>query len=245
MGKRRWTEEEDMKMKSFIDQGSTPAKIFKEGSFGNDRDKSSIQCRYNKIKRERKIEGEEGKATPSNKGKNFFISISYQFTVQDLLQKFATPLSLMGKGTFKQGETLVGHIPAISAVPVIPESAKLDTQLIDEVYCWWFEHPETGRTHICIRKVLGATFDIKLVSETSISVVAHVNLSEEDVHATATAISLSAEIVGYHLRRIEQTKETIIDLQHSLINQPVTSLNNNVLIVVSYPMKSNNSLKFE
>lgn len=169
--------------------------------------------------------------------------------MQDLLEKFVTPLPLMGKAPANafQAFQKYGNQPS----PAIPDDVPDDPRStnspprVDEVYCWWFEHPETRKTHICVRKVIGSILDIKLIEDTCISVSAKVKLLDEDLISISTAVGLPKEIVGYHLSQMDQIKETLIELKHPLIDQPVVALNSNTLVLVSFPMKSNNSLIFE
>lgn len=67
MPKHKWTAEEDKELLKLINLGFTPAKIKKDKAFQN-LEISSISSRYSKLKREKKMGGDEEKATPTNKG---------------------------------------------------------------------------------------------------------------------------------------------------------------------------------
>lgn len=141
---------------------------------------------------------------------------------------------------------LFPDIPAISDVSHdSPDVSYEVPDLLDQVYCWWMEHPESQKTHICIRKAIGTSIVISLSSEKSISITVTLKLKDEELVDISSSIGLSKDIVSYHLGQMEPIKETIITLEFPVINQPITNLNNNNLLVISFPMKKNNSLIFE
>jgi hypothetical protein len=65
--KHKWTVEDDKEISRLIELNYTPAKIRKEQRF-KDLELGAITNRYNKLRREKKIEDHEKKAIPTNKG---------------------------------------------------------------------------------------------------------------------------------------------------------------------------------
>jgi hypothetical protein len=97
---------------------------------------------------------------------------------------------------------------------MVSNLAKFDFPSIDEVYYWWLEHPETNKNHICIYKVIGTTFDVKLVSETRISVVATISFTKTNVEVTSKAIFLSVEIIRiiWNVENKQQKLQSIFNI---------------------------------
>ena len=169
---------------------------------------------------------------------NFMKLLTNIYVVGDILKKLiSNPLPLMTKPSPTQIQTV-----ETSTTQFKEEEENFDELPIDQVYCWWMEMPELKKTAICIQKTPNVKFTIYFLSELQVEIQSKAFLSDEEINEIGTVLGIPKEYVFHHWT--SQHKDSVIRLNHAIMNSPSEVLKTNQLMVITFPMKDEKSIEF-
>jgi hypothetical protein len=160
--------------------------------------------------------------------------IGLYFSVSDLLKKLSSPLS-----NLTSPKSLPSELGEDSELQEVTSNSSLD-----EVICWWLEHPESQKTLVCVRKAPHTTIDVSVLSATSIGIIINASLSDEELLQISKGTKIAPEILAYNWTRESLIKETEISLKHPVTESPTVISDTSTFVVISFAMKKEAKLKF-
>ncbi len=122
------------------------------------------------------------------------------------------------------------------------EEEDIQEPSVDQVYCWWMEMPEMGKTAICIRKTPYVKFSVGFVNEFQVKIRSDVSLSDEEIGRISAVLEIPKEFV-FH-RWPPQHKDTIILVTNAIMNSPSEAYKSDELVLITFPMKKAATIDF-
>lgn len=117
-------------------------------------------------------------------------------------------------------------------------------QVADPHYMWYETITEMNRLYIVIRKPRYIHFEVNYISrEEQVVISAHGGLTQEEFSKMSACTGIPEQMLKYRFPPLH--KATTIHSPSPLLNTPVTHLQTEDCIVVSYPFSNSNPLKFE
>ncbi len=146
--------------------------------------------------------------------------------------------------------------PVIQAPPIpnlVPFNDAVDSNSSDdeepesrEAPCWWYEHLPTRTTIITIRKPPHTSSNVTVVSDTSVVVTSTFSLAEDEFALIAhnTNVDFASIKHGFNVEQRPLVRRTQINLLVPIVDLPTVAVDNQQLIVVTFPMKKQQLLNF-
>jgi hypothetical protein len=136
--------------------------------------------------------------------------------------------------------------PPLVETNIMPGASAAD-DTVEAAPCWWFENVPKQITVVAIRKIPHSILEVFVSSDTLLIVRTTISLSPTELHSISESVGMPDVSTLEHAWTIENgalNRETRIHLKYPLFNLATIALDNDILTVISYPMRKQQLLNF-